>query len=359
MRIRQIRYVVPVIIIVLLGCASAPDTKPVNRDEVVVFPLPPAQPRIQYLTKFTTASDLKPPGKLQRFLFGGNSGTAQVLQKPYGITVHDNTLYVCDTKLNAIALLNLRDHTFRMFRPGGLGVLRKPVNLTLDNQGNLYIADTGRNQVVVFSKEKRFVRAISNESFQPLDVEIVGDSLLIADYTDRNIEVYSLRDSTFLNPLPAVSNLDSISHRLFVPYSITTDLQRNIYVTDFAQAKIIKYSPRGKYLRSFGGLGRSLGKFARPKGLAVDRENRLYVVDSMFENVQMFDADGNLLMFFGGHYENPGDMYLPAQIYIDYNGIKFFNKYVLPGYSIKYLIYVTNQFGPDKVAVYGFLAPSK
>jgi len=358
MGIRQILIWLEIVLL-FSSCAHSPEISQVDEDQVVVFPLPPAQPRIQYLTKFTSSSDLKPPGKLQRFLFGSNSGNNQVLQKPYGIAIHNSTLYICDTKLNAIALLNLEDKTFRMFRPGGLGVLRKPVNLTLDNQGNLYIVDTGRNQVVVFSKDKRFLRAISNESFQPLDVEILGDTLLIADYADRNIEVYSLRDSTFLKPLPALTSVDSNLTRLFVPYSLATDTDQNIYVTDFAQAKIIKYSPNGQYIRSFGGLGRTLGKFARPKGVAVDRQNRLYVVDSMFENVQMFDESGNLLMFFGGHYKKPGDMYLPAQIHITYTGTKFFQKYVLPGYSIEYLIYVTNQFGPDKVAVYGFLMPSK
>ncbi|MCK5521311.1 MAG: hypothetical protein KAI81_09380, partial [Candidatus Marinimicrobia bacterium] len=51
------------------------------------------------------------------------------------------------------------------------------------------------------------------------------------------------------------------------------------------------------------------------------------------------------------------NMYLPAQISIDYDNTEYFEKYLIPGYTLKYIILVSNQFGPDKIGVYGFIEP--
>jgi hypothetical protein len=88
----------------------------------------------------------------------------------------------------------------------------------------------------------------------------------------------------------------------------------------------------------------------------VDRDGRFYVVDAAAPVVQLFDADGRLLMFFG----QPGSsgqagLYLPAGLTVDYENTGLFQKYVAPGYKIEYLILLTNQVGPQKVSVFGFL----
>jgi hypothetical protein len=41
---------------------------------------------------------------------------------------------------------------------------------------------------------------------------------------------------------------------------------------------------------------------------------------------------------------------------IDYDNVGLFQKYAAPGFKIEYLILLTNQAGPQKVSVYGFLS---
>ncbi|NOY61413.1 MAG: hypothetical protein GXO75_21070 [Calditrichaeota bacterium] len=48
-------------------------------------------------------------------------------------------------------------------------------------------------------------------------------------------------------------------------------------------------------------------------------------------------------------------MKLPAQVFIDYDHLDYFRKYVDPSFKLKFLIFVTNQYGPEKVIVYGFV----
>ncbi len=106
-----------------------------------------------------------------------------------------------------------------------------------------------------------------------------------------------------------------------------------------------------------GKYGNGYGMFVRPKGIAVDREGVLYVVDAGFQNVQMFNEQGQLLMFFGGPYQGPGTMYLPAKVTIDYENVDLFRDRVHRGLEAKYLVIVTNQYGPDKISIYARVEP--
>ena len=179
----------------------------------------------------------------------------------------------------------------------------------------------------------------------------------MTDYLDRNVEVWSIKYRTRIGEFPPNNITRPDSERVFVPYSITTNSKGDVYITDFGQFRIQNYTKDGKYIQTIGGIGTNIGSFARPKGIAVDKDNILYVVDSAFENVQMFDDRGRLLMFFGGSYKQKGDMYLPAQVIVDSDNSRYFSEYVLPGYKLGEIIIVTNQFGPDKISFYGKITP--
>jgi DNA-binding beta-propeller fold protein YncE len=159
-----------------------------------------------------------------------------------------------------------------------------------------------------------------------------------------------------LNTFPAVNKDDPQS--LFSPTNIFVT-SNEVYVTDFGDFKIKVYSHDGEFIRSVGSYGQGIGQFSRPKGIAVDKDENLFVVDAGFENAQIFSKSGKLLMFFGGNYKGPGDMWLPAKVTLDYDNMEYFEKYVDPSFNLKYLIFVTNQFGPDKITIYGAVEPLK
>jgi DNA-binding beta-propeller fold protein YncE len=139
------------------------------------------------------------------------------------------------------------------------------------------------------------------------------------------------------------------------PTNLTVDSDGNIYVSDTLNYRIQKVDAEGNPLMEIGSAGDGLGQFARPKGVAVDREGRLYAVDAAFSNVQIFNPEGQLLLVLGGAGGEPGKMYLPAKVKIDYDNVALFADRVAPGHELEYLILVTNQYGPNKISVYGFL----
>ncbi len=347
----KLKYVEILLVLLFLWSCSA-SKKTVKMSEPVIFPLPPDKPRIQFLTSFSKSTDIT--GTQSEFLSSivGKEEIRQII-KPYGIAIHKGKIYICDTMLEGIVVVDLKKSTFEYFLPEGLGYLKKPINCFVDNNGYLYVTDSKRKQVVIFDEDGNYKNSIGGkDEIRPIDVFVDENNIWLSDLLNHRVAVYDKESLQFVKSIPS-ENADSTA-KLFSPTNITI---RNgkLYVSDFGDFNVKVYSLEGKYLRTVGSYGRNLGQFVRQKGVAVDKNNNLYVVDAGFENVQIFNEEGKLLMFFGGPYKKPGDMWLPAKVIIDYDNLEYFQKYVYPKFKLNYLIFVTNQYGPDKINVYGFI----
>ena len=322
---------------------------------VVFYPSPPDTTRIQFLTKISSSSDVSGKrGGFKRFILGAEE--VRTIGKPYGVTAYKGKIYICDTFKRGFDIIDLNKNTFTEFIPSGKGELKVPLNCFLDERGYLYVADADRKQIVVFNEKGLYDSSFGEmENFKPTDIYIADGKIWVVNLPGHQIHVYR-NDSSYqlLYKFPG-AHTDSAGY-LFSPTNIFVTDQK-VYVTDFGDFKIKIFTHSGVMADTVGTHGESLGQFARPKGIAVDRESNLYVVDAGFENIQIFNKSGKLLMFFGGNYKRPGDMWLPAKVTIDYDNLQYFEKYVDPGFHLKYLILVTNQFGPDKLNIYGAVEP--
>jgi len=321
-------------------------------DTLVIFPPPPDTTRIQFLTQFSSSEDMK--GKesgFHRYLFGEEKPLSII--KPYGVTVHKQKVYISDTGLAGLVVLDLSEGTFEYFIPGGKGQLKLPINCCVDERGTIYIADANRKQIVVFDSEMKFIHAFGEaENFKPTDVEFHQGKIYVANVMEHSVLIYGGENYELLGRIPGIE----AGEEGFIRQSTNISFNNNIlYVSDFGDFNVKQFSPDGELLGIIGGYGSGPGRFTRPKGIAVDREENLYVVDAAFENVQIFNGTRDLLMYFGGAYEGDGAMWLPAAVEISYENLSFFQPYVGESFELKYLIYVTNQYGPAKVNVYGFV----
>ena len=80
------------------------------------------------------------------------------------------------------------------------------------------------------------------------------------------------------------------------------------------------FDHKGVCLSSFGEHGDASGKFARPKGIAVDREGNIYVADALFNTIQIFNKEGVFLYYFGRKGSGKGEFVMPSGLKIDDNG---------------------------------------
>ena len=75
--------------------------------------------------------------------------------------------------------------------------------------------------------------------------------------------------------------------------------------------------PDGRWVRSIGQLGTTVGSFSKPKGVGLDRHDNIYVVDGLYDTVQIFNPAGELLMNFGNAGLTEGAFWLPTGVAVD------------------------------------------
>jgi sugar lactone lactonase YvrE len=102
------------------------------------------------------------------------------------------------------------------------------------------------------------------------------------------------------------------------PSDVTTAPNGDIFVADGhggnSNARIVKFSKEGKFIKSWGKKGSGPGELDTPHAIAMDSKGRLYVGDRNNNRIQIFDQNGKYL----GEWKQFGR---PSGIYIDKNDI--------------------------------------
>jgi len=334
------------LILILAGCA-APPPKP---EGIAFYPPPPELPRIQYLTFLTSEKDLgESQTAFDKFVVGQKKNVR--LDKPYGVAFYKDKIYVCDTN-STVYIFDLGKRTLTQLAGSqGPGKLLQPLNISIDNEGNKYVTDPVRGQVIIFDKTDSFVNAIGVPgAWKPTGVAVYEDRLYVSDMKNSVIKVF---DKATGAPLKEFGRQGPPTEMLAFPTNLAFDRDGYLYVSDAGRFQVVKFDRDGHFIESIGKIGANPAHFARPRGLTFDRENRLYVVDAAFNNVQIFNKEKQLLLFFGKGGIHPGDLYLPAQVSVDYDNVKFFEKYAAPDFEIEQLVAVTSQFERRLISIYG------
>lgn len=77
------------------------------------------------------------------------------------------------------------------------------------------------------------------------------------------------------------------------PADVAWDAAGNIYVADgHGNSRIAKFDKNGRFIKSWGTRGKEPGQFTLPHGIAIDAQNNVYVADRGNRRIQVFDADG-------------------------------------------------------------------
>jgi sugar lactone lactonase YvrE len=322
-------------------------------EEYLFYPLPPNLPRFQFLASFSSALDVS-AGKssFRDFVFGGEDKEGFLAEKPYGVAIHEGAIYVVDTRGAGWAVFDLANRKSAVVRPKGGGTLKKPINMTIDEDGTRYVTDTEREQVMVYDRQNRFLRAYGEPGqFKPVDVAIVGDRLYVTDLMHHKVHVL---DKATGATLLSFGGRGSGQGEFNNPTNLSVAADDTLYVVDTINFRVQQFTLEGEFIRAFGEAGNVPGTFSRPKGISIDRDGHIYVIDSAFENIQVFAQDGGALMFFGAQGNDRDSINMPTVVKIDYDNVPYFEKYIAPDFDVEYLVLVASQYGNNSVTVFGF-----
>ncbi len=276
------------------------------------------------------------------------------LGKPYGVAVRGSKVYLCDIEKGDVLVADLATRKHHWLGSSRRINLKKPINATVDEKGNIFIADAGLAKIVMFDERDQFVKSYDGPAgWRPTDVAVKDQNIFVVDAENNQIKVFDRGQEKITR---AFGKSGSGQGEMFKPTNIAMDKNNFLYVSDTINFRIQKFSLDGVFKASFGQAGRTPGSFSRPKGISLDRKGRIYAVDAAFDNVQIFDPKGRALLFFGGTGNEEGQMYLPADVFIDYgtDNIRRFQEFADPRLKLEYLVWVTNQYGPRPLSVYGF-----
>jgi len=206
------------------------------------------------------------------------------------------------------------------------GRLQKPRAMTIDGNDELYLVDmTARIQV--FSSDGEFLRGWRTpewENGKPTGLSIDNDgNLLVADTHYYRILTYTPQGKQ----LPE-KTIGGVSGRGEGEFGLVTDVaqdtQGNYYVSEYGGFdRIQKLSPTGEFVLQWGGHGVEPGQFIRPQGLAIDQNDHVWVADSCNHRIQVFDATGDevkSVRSWGEPGEEPGQLRYPYCLALDGKG---------------------------------------
>jgi len=336
MNARQTAPALPVVVTALLavcglaslhaqaGKAAKPTGTSGSSRLGLVWPAPPEQPRIRYLTAYHGVDDFKTkkPSKWKSMLLGPEDAGLQPsdsMVKPYGIAVTpDGRLLVSDTAARRVFMFNLDSKTVSFVGENGTGKITKPIGVAVDAEGKVFVADATLNRVFGYAADGTLAVAIGHdgelESPSGLAADRKNNWLYVADSKKHQVFCYSTADGSHVR---TIGKRGEDPGDFNFPTNLFVDASGRLYVADTLNFRIQIFDAAGKFVRTFGTLGDIPGTLNRPKGISVDSEGHIYVVDTAFNNFQIFDGDGQLLLAVGAPGRNPGEFLLPAGMYID------------------------------------------
>jgi DNA-binding beta-propeller fold protein YncE len=138
------------------------------------------------------------------------------------------------------------------------------------------------------------------------------------------------------------------------PRDIAVDGEGNIYLTNFKDYPIKKFSKDGKFIKGIGKRGNGEGEFIWPWAIAANRANNdIYATDVFaprakeFEKpnlcVQKFTGEGKFLRRWGGEWIKFNGLFPPSVTLFGANNIEFAEGIAVDS---KGYVYVLEKFGP-------------
>jgi len=144
----------------------------------------------------------------------------------------------------------------------GTGMFVAAHGLTVDRQGNIWVTDQGKDgkgqQVFKFSPAGKILMTLGKPG-------VAGDG-------------------------PDTFNM---------PSAVAVASNGDVFVADGhggnSNARIVKFSNDGRFIKAWGKKGSGPGEFDTPHSLAMDSKGRLFVADRGNNRIQIFDEDGKFI----------------------------------------------------------------
>jgi sugar lactone lactonase YvrE len=175
---------------------------------------------------------------------------------------------------------------------------RRPTSVRPRPDGSFWVAAFGSNEVLRFDANFRLLDTLRGglAGFdRPYDVAEAADgSLFVSEYGANRIAKCNPRGDKLLT----FGKPGSGEGALLGPQYLAIDRRGYLWVTDWGNARVVRFTQDGAFVQAINGVG-------GPTGIAAF-EDRLYVADRTGKRILVYDLNGNPLAALGeGRLEAP------------------------------------------------------
>lgn len=171
-----------------------------------------------------------------------------------------------------------------------------------DAVGNYYVAQYGEyDRIQKFAPDRKFILSWGEHGsepgqfLRPQKIVIDGSGLVwVADACNHRVQVFDVREGD----VKLVKSWGQQGHepgQLNYPYDILLDDAALagqpggfVYLCEFGNHRVQKFTPDGQFVGSFGKNGRREGELDQPWGIARDSKGQMFVLDTYNHRVQRF-----------------------------------------------------------------------
>ena len=201
--------------------------------------------------------------------------------------------------------------------------LEEPAGIALDDDSNLIVADFRLSNVQKVTLGGQILQSVGCSGHKPLEftypsslaVSPINKKIYVTEWQENNRVQILNKD---LSHYKTFGCTGSEKGEFLCPSGVAFDQKGDVYVADTNNARIQVFSCEGDYLREFGKRGKKEGKLDLPMGLCMDlTSDVLYVTDVYNHRVSLFRTDGQFLKYFGSFGSGPGQFNKPQGIAVD------------------------------------------
>ena len=244
-------------------------------------------------------------------IYSGELGLSVAMKKPQSLFVRDNDIYVADTGNNRILQIHREGEVFSLTREISsiqgceVTTFNSPNDVFVDVDGNIYVADTNNNRVVMVDKDLNFVKQFTKPedatfdqsmSFLPnkLVVDVSGRAFVLATNVNKGLVKFE-SDGTFTGFIGANK----------VSYNLAEYVWKNYFMTKAQREQQASFVPTEYH------------------NIYIDPESFIYATNTVFSEydllwdvaqpIRRLNGIGNDILIKNDRYPPIGDLYWVEQ----------------------------------------------
>ena len=252
-------------------------------------------------------------------IYNMNAGPVRLAMTPAG------QICVSDTQLGSVFLY---DHAYVL--QGEIKGVYEPLGVAVALDGRIYVGSQGHRNIKIYLPDGAIFGSMGNSLVsKPNDMAFDFDgNLYVADSVQNEILVF---DSS-RHHARTIGGPGSEDGQLSFPSSVAIAYYRDgggatvgeLFVADQGNARVQVFDLQGTFLRKFGskpterfGGWNIDGRFTRLQSIQIDDLYRVHAVDSQLTTIQILDAQsGAYIDRYGTFGQDPGELNLPLDITI-------------------------------------------